>query len=203
MKNKYYGTILISDKTKDVYQNIYASQAYGTFFGIHGKLIKNSDNKLKSIDLILTNYKGHFNLKIETASLDLKTTLKGDKYLILDVKIKAPIINFPEAGTPVIISKKAKEVDLSEVQFFLADRTLISMSGHTYKELCEMDSNHRRPLMNGTFDHEFFYRNGSKISLREVGDFKLSVNELGDDDPVDIKDGNPFCKQRLSQLFIQ
>ncbi len=196
----YYGNVVIGADTKDVYQNIYASQAYGTFFGIHGKIFRNQNNKVDSIKLILANYKGHYNLLIRTATLSLGSHL-NENCLVLKISIQAPISNFRPSDFEVDIEKNASGINLSNVKFFKVERELVSLSGHTYNELQKMDCKLHRPIENGVFDHEFFFRNGSLIALRQIGDFNID-KESSDNSKISPRDGNLICRQRLSQLFV-
>lgn len=132
------------------FQLIYASQLYGSFFAVGGKLIV-EDKSLVDIELSLNNYKGLYNIGI-LKEADLDWDMQG-KMGCFNLHLQVDNGKNPEYLTTKRKVFIKEPVALDEIDSLLVDRVLYPIS-------------HSKPvdhLHENLFDNEFYVRNGSFI----------------------------------------
>ncbi len=154
-------------------QFMFASQAYGTFYGIYGafttkSIIDESGNidpdkaKIEKIDLELVNYSGLVNISLENAyveSCDNKTVdgkVKQDLKVI--VVVKGVVLKEPETEFPLKDFSKIPDQEIYNNADFEMKRTLLSLNGQKWQDIDK--SSKKVSAVGGIFDSEFFERNG-------------------------------------------
>ena len=203
MSTNYSGNIVLSDATNGQYQNIYASQNYGTFFGVFAKFtFQKSTNKITTLTLKMINYKGTLNLEFIDYEIIQTEMQNKQTQITLALKMKASLRS---SGKDEIEIKKA---DLVKLKVKSNDLFLVSKSFHALNGDSQYDVDRRQkedplkpsthpplaPFVNGVFDNEFYYRNGSVIEKKAINDNNMnSANML---------DGSPSCKQRMSIVYV-
>ena len=159
-------TVLFSPSENNRYQAIYASQRYGTFYGLFGKFhIEKRGKKtfLHGIESKLLNYKGILNISIETdddsVALDAKAKElnRGIPVMLLKVKVRARIQDPNYEGTLKLLNP----IEIKEGTFFSVITDFIPLGGQKDIPAAYVD---------GVFDNEFFYRDGVSHVQREITD---------------------------------
>lgn len=152
-------------------QTVYASQVYGTFFGVfatfHVQDIPNNnvERLLTSVDFYLINYKGPLNLKLN-ANFDKPTrisTLQADKpYSGHKFILKVQHTPDSQAYQPKV-TLKLKDmypteggIKFAQNEFFITERKTIPLAGEGSDT-----TNLANAFVNGIFDSEFFTRDGA------------------------------------------
>jgi hypothetical protein len=222
------GNIIISHENNNRFQNLYASQVYGTFFGIYAKF-KIADNHsssevvfLDEVKLQLKNFKGLLdvgfpkNMKPQYLIQDIK----NDKHEIIGKRIKIFIkCAYLKDTTPIITIRGSDLGEIKNGYRIVVERITLSLHGHTFEEVAKLvknadePQNEIKPYAGGIFDSEFYYRNGDLLRKRSDGDSvlshrdayetpKSSAADSADSDPMVILDGTPSCKRSNNYIFI-
>lgn len=206
----HLGSIHLGDQTKNIFQNVYSSQSYETFFGISAEFdYDKNTKKIKDINLSLQNYKGILNICFAERPTITKEILNSGEYQEVQIREYFSIkfkVRYAHDAQP----KYDYSVDMSAIindtvangQLITLERELVSFYDKSAKELHDMEkkskgSTKTMMFLNGVFDSEFFYRNGELWKLREDGDFSV-----GDVQLAGAVDDTKTCKQRISQLII-
>lgn len=162
-------TVLLSPEENNRFQAIYASQRYGTFYGLYGRFnIEKRGRKtfLHGVDLKLINYKGILNISIETdpdsVALDekAKEMNRGINVILLKVKVRAKIQD-PNYESSL---RLMNPIEIKRGTFFSVITDVIPVGGH--KDI-------KAPFIGGVFDNEFFFRDGLSHVEREITDIDL------------------------------
>lgn len=151
-------TLSIQKSNKNDHQLIYASQLYGTFFAVSGKLNINETNGIKhliGIELTLTNYKGLFNIGIlpQTKELEINTT--GNATLVLH--LSALRGNHGSSNRVTVTCEPFKIDDLKDIN--------VSRELHAFADY--QNGNLTDHLKDDEFDSEFYERDGSAIYRKQ------------------------------------
>ena len=132
----------LGQETKDKWQLVHASQAYGTFYCIYAKFEPNlAVDKLVKYEFKLVNYKGLINLGIDGVMLSLDD---ADADLAFTIKVQG-LIKDKDIGDTI-------SVDLDWTK---------AIKGSFYIDLQPLHGNDYSKsdyLKNHVFDQEFFYR---------------------------------------------
>lgn len=185
----YNSTITLNSKDNERYQAIYASQSYGTFYGIYGKFTVDdvySDKEsvptsklLKQIDLKLINYKGVLNICLEKDSkLDSETNFDDKNGLILTVKIKGATDSSANDTDHLTFDPP---IPIEHDSYFVVIRELLNLHGQSGDEF--NDDEILRPFVNGIFDTEFYERQG--VAVRKKAEIGF---------PLEKEQNNPYSK---------
>lgn len=185
-------TILLSPEENTRYQAIYASQRYGTFYGLYGKFnIEKRGEKtlLHGVDLKLINYKGILDISIETGpdsiALDEEAMElnRNIPVILLKVKVRAKIQepNFESSF------RLMNPIEIKRGTFFSVITDIIPLGGQ--KDI-------KDPYIDGVFDNEFFYRDGMLHVERKVTDIELDPGDPG----IPEKKGYRFKSKLLPKL---
>ena len=172
----------------DIYQAIYSSQLYGTFFMVFAKFNTKAVSKgyeIQSITLRLMNYKGPINIGISRARF---FSPMGKKSGVLKIEVEALSGNNNMDFTNVKIRANSK-----------CDITNYIEVERSVKELSH-------PLTNQVFDEEFFYREGFK---KTGGNFVIKEFKRGaktrpfnnyDNDTVTGGQGGILCPRSRNRV---
>lgn len=205
------GTVILNDSTKEIYQNIYASQNYGSFYSLFGKFIlKKNTRQLRSLDLNLITYKGMLDMEIVAVELDYVDV--PEDFLpenpvrkIIDIKVCLKAATALEAATTKSVDiSKLDGIELPPQQLIRTRRELLSFYGKTMEEIKAQDPTDYNMTDGGIFDTEFFYRNGKLSALRQDGDFALKPSTASSFTSATglLFDETASCKQRFTTLHF-
>ncbi len=167
----YSTTVSLSPEDNDRFQAVYASQRYGTFFGVFAKFNiqkKGTSIVLYHIDLELINYKGILNLSIVSAEIDGFAREKNRDIPVILLK--------------VYVMAKIDSVE-TEKQVVL-DRPLVIQKGMYFSVISETmplsgSEKKNAPFVKGVFDDEFHYRDGLFSIPRKVTEIDLEQDLPG------------------------
>ena len=181
------------------YQSIYASQLYGTFFAVYGKftLQKSTDPKyylLDTIDLLVINYKGIFNIGISDHKFVYDQT---NQEAILKLEVRA------------IYGDKTAEVKCKGAQFKKDGNSFLYVD----RRVQFMHSG-REAFKDGIFDEEFYYREGVELDASATAANSNGIPVYAVDD-VDLDPrptgfapkattaapGSPKCPKSKNKIF--
>ena len=188
-------TVLLSPEENYRYQAIYASQRYGTFYGLYGKFnIEKRGEKtlLHGIDLKLINYKGILDISIETGSdsvaLDEEAMElnRNIPVILLKVKVQAKIQNPSFENSFRLMNP----IEIKKGTFFSVITDIIPIGGP------KDHKDYEGPYKGGVFDNEFFYRDGMLHVERKVTDIELDPGDPG----IPEKKGYRFKSKLLPKL---
>jgi len=177
-------TVVLSPEENDRYQAIYASQRYGTFYGLYGKFNiekRGRKNLLHGLDLKLINYKGILNISIETdpdsVAIDEKAMEMNREIpvILLKVKVRAKIQD-PNYESSL---RLMNPIEVKRGTFFSVITDIIPIGGH--KDI-------KAPYLDGVFDSEFFFRDGLSHVERNITD-------------IDLDHGNPRIPEGQGYRF--
>jgi hypothetical protein len=143
----YYTTIVLREGRSGDFQLVFASQVYGTFFGIYAKLdfTKLSGRlKLNKITFRIINYKGQINIGIDSVDAPL--------YHPEDHR-KLNIIFHLKGYMPPL---QDYECDFTQDEIYLEDGSEITFKRNMRDFVA--DTNHL--FEDGAFDSEFYFRDG-------------------------------------------
>jgi len=210
MSKNYSTTVSLNTNDSNRWQFVYASQAYGTFYGIYALFttrelfnddgsVDNTKVGVEEISLELINYKGPVDLSL----IDFEVTPpaynteepSNTTPMIIDVKIQANISN--EVQTD---ANKPTNFVVNHDTRLEVNRVLLSINGLTKDELDAEDLRLSDDLANqnitkaqydaavtslafkgGVFDEEYFFRNGKlQPKLRRDGDFAYTTADVAD-----------------------
>jgi hypothetical protein len=166
--------ILLSPEENDRYQAVYASQQYGTFYGIYGRFQiekKQGETFLHRIDLKLINYKGMLNMSMDTElkiDPNAKELLRNLDVILLKVKVRAKLqdANYESSHSfrdPIRIHKGT---------YFSVISELIPLCG-------TKDPKKMTHEVGGVFDNEFYYKDGMSYTPRLVTGIALDKGQTG------------------------
>lgn len=164
-------TIVLSPEENDRYQAVYASQHYGTFYGIYGKFKiekLNGEILLHRIDLKLINYKGVLNMSMSKeleVDENAKELIRNLHVVLLKVKVQAKLDDSNDESHYIF----EKPLPIHKGTFFSVVSDLIP--------LCGTKGNEMEPEVCGVFDNEFYYRDGLSNEKRKMTEIPL---EKGD-----------------------
>lgn len=157
---------------ENIYQPIYSSQLYGTFFIVYANFetSEDSDNYfLHKIKLKIINYKGLINLGITGASFyktegcDPENPIINNKNIMLNYKggyIELKVRALYNSDNDILVDNISEPIKISKNNSYLnVTRKLDQMHGDD------------RVFENGVFDNEFFYRDG--IEKDEAGNWQI------------------------------
>lgn len=219
----YCSNIIISDNAQKLWQNIYSSQSYGTFYSVFSRFdLDQNDGKECNFDLIelkIINYKGALNVaffqkkddknpyhkgyrirKVKFKDTDSPT--KHSHFILLELFVCAKVGN-PDAKYEIKIDKNdLEEINACDGQLLFIDRTTLSFDGLAEDDINAMpsklvDSFYEKTMRErGVFDDEFFYRNGFIRKKRK--DTDASLKKEGHNPELgllssELLDGNPSC----------
>ncbi len=160
-------TILLTPKESNRYQAIYASQQYGTFYGLYGKFdIEKKGKKtfLKRIDFKLLNYKGILNMSLEG----------NPDSIIVDEKAKETIREIPVVLVKVQLRAKVQEPKYDDfIEFIDPIRIKKNMYFSVLGEVLPLNENDTTDetdpaFCGGVFDDEFYFRDGMVHKKRKI-----------------------------------
>ncbi len=146
-KDVYYATVVLSESRKEHFQFVFASQVYGTFFGIYSKfeVEKQASGVLvKKIVFRLINYKGIINLGI--TNIELKKERRGSKKYVFNIKLKGLMPLFqdfpfvPPGNVPLLLDSSDEFIVKRELESFSYDEEDV--------------------ITDGVFDDEFYFKDG-------------------------------------------
>lgn len=155
----------------DVYHFIYASELYGTLFGIVGKFTFSKETlKVTGVDLQLLNYKGVMNMGFcflrsgdVPASRKLEDIYFGVQGGSLTPNIYIPITD-PETGQPSEI-----QLEKGIRKRLVFNRILYPLNGFDHEIGSSPDEKLSIPIPNSQFfDTEFKYRDGIDYYSQQV-----------------------------------
>lgn len=180
-KPLFQNTILPTTKT-NVWQHIFSSQVYGTFFAIHINLITDESeySKLKTAQFKLINYKGPINIGIDKVDL----TANKDS---IDVIVHVQGLN--EKRTSEIKDLPIDIFDPNDMPIINIHRKITPLnSGSDYK--------------GQVFDSEYYYRDieGDKYDAHEYDREFLSYRDDDDDKPYEGADLSRRCPRGLGRI---
>ncbi|WP_025667700.1 hypothetical protein [Aquimarina megaterium] len=171
-------------------QATYASQLYGTFFGVFSRFyvqpIKGSNDRVVTkIKFFLINYKGEKNLKIITPFDKPKKSDNDDiPGWVIDLKVQHNInANSFQENVELDLTRFFPETNgmiVKDEDFITLYRVLIPMNGHIAND----PKQHwiKRAFNNGVFDSECFKRDGYYVNERkkfEYSDDTFIGNQSG------------------------
>ena len=197
------------------YQLLYATQLYGTLFGVFGKFewehVKGG-LKINRMCLRGINYKGPYTLKIvdrfDEPFVQQSRKVEG-QVLVLELFVKADTSNgveFPEVVWDFERSYPGEDFVLRDNDYLRINRNLLPMVDATDGPI------EQRAFKNGLFDEEFYYRDGlyvrekaenahnmrfSKKNLIKKG---ATDNPYFNDLELDGKLGSPRCTPGMCKL---
>lgn len=160
---EFSSNISLRKGDEERYQQLYATQLYGTLFGVFGKFTwEHVDGglKIKRICLRGINYKGPYTLKIVDRFDEpfVQQSRKVDgQVLILELFLKADTSQrhkFPEVVWDFEEKYPNDEFILRDNDYFRINRNLLPMVDKKDGPI------ERRAFKNGMFDEEFYYRDG-------------------------------------------
>jgi hypothetical protein len=198
----YSTTVSLSPEDNDRFQAVYASQRYGTFFGIFAKFNIQKTGKatiLHHIDLELINYKGILNLSLVSAEIDVNAREKNRDIPVILLKVYVMAkIDSVETEQQVILDKP---LSIQKGMYFSVISETIPLSGSPKKNA---------PFVKGLFDDEFHYRDGLFSVPRKVTDINLEQDlpgkmELGFDFQsilIDDRFSSIRCRAGNSMILI-
>ncbi|MFT5752173.1 MAG: hypothetical protein ACI828_002453 [Flavobacteriales bacterium] len=205
------GTIILNDSTKEIYQNLYASQNYNSFYSLFGKFVlKENTHQLRSLDLNLITYKGMLDMEIVAVELDyvdLPVGFLQDNPIrkIIDIKVSLKAATTLRAATTMSVDiSKLEGIQLPPQQLIQTRRELLSFYKKTMTEIKAQDPTDRKMTDGGIFDTEFFYRNGKLSALRQDGDFALKPSDASSFTSATglLFDDTASCKQRFTTMHF-
>ena len=150
------------------HQLIYASQLYGTFFGVAARFIVEG-KMLKEMELSLINYKGIYNLGLIQKTEDSWACDNGiDGKLCLHIRATGGLHgHLPNQSMTVKCETK-----LEKLQKMMVSREL-------YPIYDNIPSDYETHLHQPMFDSEFYERDGIAIRKRERLDTSIGINTSG------------------------
>ena len=200
---KYCSHVLISEDTQDLWQNLYSSQSYNTFYSVYSKFdLDNYDGKECSLDLItlkIINYKGSLDIGFYQDSDSQNPYHKGyilrkesfknipnghkhDHYYVLQIFTCARVGN-PKSRFEIQIDKsELADLKISDGQLLFVERVILSFDGKSSDFInglpdSSVQSFYESSMKSrGVFDGEFFYRNGFLKAKRKDTDASLLKN---------------------------
>ncbi|MFY0631122.1 MAG: hypothetical protein JXR05_12130 [Flavobacteriaceae bacterium] len=182
-------TIVLSPEENDRYQAVYASQRYGTFYGIYGKFkVEKLNGKilLHRIDLKLINYKGVLNMSMNKeleVDENAKELIRNLYVVLLKVKVQAKLDDSNDESHYIF----EKPLPIHKGTFFSVVSELVPLCGTKGSEM--------EPEVCGVFDNEFYYRDGLSNEKRKVSEIPLEKGS-----PDGSYKGYKFDSQLLPKL---
>ncbi|WP_271782023.1 hypothetical protein [Aquimarina algiphila] len=157
-------------------QATYASQLYGTFFGVFSRFYVqarkgSNDRVVNKIKFFLVNYKGEKNLKIITPFDKPEESDKDDfpPGWVIDLKVQHNIDALPiQENVELDLTRffpKTNGMVVKDGDFITLFRVLIPMNGHIATDCKQPWVD--RAFNNGVFDSEYFKRDGYYVNKRK------------------------------------
>ena len=174
----YYTSIVLSDGRSNDFQLVFASQVYGTFFGIYARFdfTRQSERfKLNKITFRIINYKGQINIGIDA--------VKPPEYNKNDPK-NLNFIFYLKGYMPPL---QDYECDFTRDEIYLEDGSQI-----TFKRSMRNFTERPDDTFNmGVFDDEFYFRDGLFPIKAPVSDLEDAIeahypNRIGKRCPSNI-----------------
>jgi len=154
-KNSLSGNVVLKKDDKR-FQLVYATQLYGSLFGVFGRFnareVDNTKMELDSVDFQGINYKGPINLGIKEISL------KSSDSNALNIELK---LQADETGMYTDVKRCTINKFVTKNQLFVIERELVPMVDPNL----EPDIL-KRAFKHGKFDSEFFVRDGLYVKDR-------------------------------------
>ena len=172
MKKDYFITNIQPFPDKHLWQSIFASQAYGTFFAVYINLVSTKKSSLKNIQLRsarfqLFNYKGPINLGIDKVTIKVEPS-KG----IIDFNIFVQALNK---------KTRSKKINLKKFDFSKANGLAITVN----RKITPLSN--KSHIKNGVFDSEYYYRDSILKPYKYKKDFLNYKDGIGRDDSENSK----------------
>lgn len=181
MKSEFSSNLCLREDDIERYQLIYATQLYGTLFGVFGKfnvVQQRNASAINSIEFIGINYKGPVTLSIYP-QFDKPTyaTDSGSNRKMLEMNL------YLQAGKgsqqnidPYVIDLKAlypgEIFSLENNDYLKIERKLVPMVNNYALPVAE------RAFSNGQFDSEFYVRDGLYIKEKPSALNEMSAGNL-------------------------
>lgn len=204
--DNYNSTVSLNSKENNRYQAIYASQSYGTFYGLFAKFVvkdvysdttlEPTTKLLERIDLKLINYKGILNICLKKSSNHEADTIINDKKtFILKIQVKGAISSDPDDTDSLVFDPPIK---IKHNSYFIVLRELLTLNGQSGDEFNNADD--MTPFVNGVFDSEFYERQGETIRKKSEIGFPIELD--ADDLKSNFADFYPgkICQTGISKI---
>lgn len=192
----YSSNIILKPEFSSI-QAVYASQLYGTFFGVFASFhVEESqqDSKvriLKKIDFYLINYKGTLNMSI-IDNFDDPEAIQDANIEGFLIKLKVGHHSESRAYQEKVtldLEPYGGGLEFRENNFLNIERKLIPLAGEgSLLEIHESDSeevirekikyNREKSFHNGLFDSEFFERDGKYVIRKRAIDYKTQDDAI-------------------------
>lgn len=161
------------------FQLLYFTQLYDTLFSLFARFeveetqVANASKRIKEIEFLGVNYKGEKNLKIEDIKVGVEQTISDDGQAKLDLlKVDLTVSG---CGTGTYTRPKDKimqlSLDVPDDASLRVQRTLRSMNNFEHRIIQDGFEGFNLPedaYWNGSFDSEFFIRDGFFISPKSA-----------------------------------
>ncbi len=169
MGNNYSTTIRCCTSQRDRSQFVFASSSNGTFYAIYGKFMvgpvygedgKPLDDKVKleKIEFELINYTGLIRMSLVKVSIEDYDDTGNNPTIRLRIIVKGEVLSKPNLSIDLTDFSKIPKGEISNETEFNVERTLLSLSGHTWEEIDQGQLDVSE--VGGIFDYEFFEGNG-------------------------------------------
>lgn len=198
---QFSSNISLLGEDKDRYQAVYATQVYDSFFGVYAKFYDTSiDGDLCSINKIKflgISYKGLFNIKLE--SIEANSGSTSEQSIQIDINIRASFERDPVSSIDLCLPNEVCHI--CKGGSFDIIRNLLPMYKGSSTDIVD------RSYVNGNFDSEFFERDGLYVQQKDIRDFDLSLNYVGDrfglpNSKVSIKFPGARCTPGINKVLF-
>jgi len=223
----YTGNILLDKSSNGQFQNLYASQSYGTFFGVYAKFdivqIKGRQCILNGITLELANFKGLLNIGFlqNQRSYEIHTKKhpnKNTKDIIIDMYVKGNVGEIPK--NKLYIGNCNELNDFNNGDRLIVRRRLFSLKEQPYANISgsgQIDARRSRQLNNpggdsnphindayhgGIFDEEFYFRNGKSLDIKTETDHYFTEKEVKNEE-IEVFNDSRSCRRSISQIIVR
>ncbi|MGB3466216.1 MAG: hypothetical protein WBA74_13140 [Cyclobacteriaceae bacterium] len=170
MKLEFSSNLSLNEEDAHRYQFVYATQLYGTLFGVYARVhseVSDHEAKLTKIDFIGINYKGDNTISL-LSHFDKPTYAKNQETGVRVLQIKLEVQagrNAPQHIDPVTLDLAGTfhedEFVLRRGDYLKIQRMLIPMVTDDSLPLVE------RAFYNGHFDSEFYVRDGLFVKYKD------------------------------------
>jgi len=169
----YSSTVSLTPDDNNRFQVVYASQRYGTFFGVFAKFkIRKAGDQtlLDQVDFELINFKGPVNISLVKIAIDTEARER-----IRDVDLILAKLDFQQAMGLAVTERSfsfANPIEIKKDSYFSIISDLLPLSGGHDTKVA---------FVNGFFDSEYFYRDGLAAHPREVTSIPLGQTPSKDE----------------------